>query len=33
MPVKALSSMFCILHFDYVNDYIIDYVDVLDILM
>jgi hypothetical protein len=31
--VKALSSMFCILHFDYVNDNVIESVDVLDILM
>jgi hypothetical protein len=33
LPVKALSSTFRIPHFDYVNDYVIDSVDVLDILM
>jgi hypothetical protein len=35
-PVSCLwrpSSMFRIPHFDYVNDYVIDSVDVLDILM
>ena len=29
----GLSSTFRIPHFDYVNDYVIDSVDVLDILM
>ena len=33
LPVKTLSSTFRIPHFDYVNDYVIDSVDVLDILM
>jgi hypothetical protein len=33
LPVKALSATFAFPHFDNVNDYIIDYVDVLDILM
>jgi hypothetical protein len=31
--VKALASTFHIPHFDYVNDYVIDSVDVLDILL
>jgi hypothetical protein len=29
LPVKALSSTFRIPHFDYVNEYVIDSVDVL----
>jgi hypothetical protein len=33
LPVKALSATFLIPHFDNVNDYVIDSVDVLDILM
>ncbi len=33
MPVKALSPTFRIPHFDNVNDYVIDSVDVLDTLM
>jgi hypothetical protein len=33
VPMKALSSTFCIPHFDNINDYVIDFVDVLDILM
>jgi hypothetical protein len=32
-PVKALSTTFRIPHFDDINDYVIDYVDVLDIFM
>jgi hypothetical protein len=31
--MKALSSTFRIPHFDYDNDYVIDSVDVFDILM
>lgn len=33
LPVKALSTTFRIPHFDNVNNYVIDFVDVLDILM
>jgi hypothetical protein len=31
--VKALSTTFHFPHFDNVNDYVIDFVDVMDILM
>jgi hypothetical protein len=33
LPMKALSATFRIPHFDNINDHVIDYVDVLDILM